>query len=285
MSVEREIAAGYDHNVERYDDVTRYNREAASRLVASLPDATYRTLLDVGCGTGFASLAMIERFGIGAITGVDVSGQMLERMRHKLAAHPHIVSELHVADVLAMPVADGSYDCVLASMALHWFAKRDEAIRRMGRAVSPGGVMGLVAPGPGHDHEYTEVLRSIRPAVPAPVIEIFATAQVFPDITEAQLVAAGLTPVDVWVEARTRRVPPERYMARITTVGSHVWNQIMEPDEADAMVARITAAVERAAGPGGFEYTFTKTYAIARRGGSASRGRDVRFGHRRADMS
>ena len=68
-------------------------------------------------------------------------------------------------------------------------------------------------------------------------------------------------------------------------VGSHVWNQIMEPDEADAMVARITAAVERAAGPGGFEYTFTKTYAIARRGGSASRGRDVRFGHRRADMS
>lgn len=265
MSAEREIAVRYDHNAERYDDVTRYNREAAGRLVASLPAGTYRTLLDVGCGTGFATIAMIERFGIGAVTGVDVSQQMLERMRQKLDAYPHIDADLHVADVLAIPVADDGYDCVLASMALHWFAERGQAIRAMGRAVSPGGVLGLVAPGPGHDYEYTQVLRSVRPAVPAPVIEIFGTAQVFPDITEAQLVAAGLTPVDVWVESRTRRVPPERYMARITTVGSHVWSQIMGQDEADAMVARITAAVERAAGADGFEYTFTKTYAIARR--------------------
>ncbi len=265
MSIEREIAAGYDHNAERYDDVTRYNREAAGRLVASLPDETYRTLLDVGCGTGFATLAMIERFDIGAVTGVDVSEQMIRRMQRKLDAYPQVDVDLHVADVLAMPVSDGAFDCVLASMALHWFAKRGEALHAMGRALSPDGVLGLVSPGPGHDFEYTEVLRSIRPAVPAPVIEIFGTAQVLPDVTEAQLVAAGLTPLDVWVESRTRRVPPERYMARITTVGSHIWSQIMDSDEADAMVARITAALQKVAGPDGFEYTFTKTYAIAQR--------------------
>lgn len=265
MGVEREIALRYDHNAERYDDATRYNREAARRLVASLPDLTCRTLLDVGCGTGFASLAMIERFDVGAVTGVDVSRQMLERMRQKLDAHPQVHAELHVADVRAMPVPEGAYDCVLASMALHWFADRSEAIHAMGRAVAPGGALGLVAPGPGHDYEYTEVLRAIRPAVPAAVIDIFGSAQVFPDETEAQLVAAGLTPIDVWVESRTRRVPPVRYMARITTVGSHVWSQIMDSREAAAMLARITAAVERATGPDGFEYTFTKTYAIARR--------------------
>ena len=39
----------------------------------------------------------------------------------------------------------------------------------------------------------------------------------------------------------------------------------MPPADADAMVERVTAAVEAAAGPRGFEYTFTKTYAIARR--------------------
>lgn len=269
MSVEREIAARYDHNADRYDDATRYNRDAAIRLVGSLPGRPYSSLLDVGCGTGFAALAMIERFGVRAVTGVDVSAQMLARMREKLQAHPTVDVDLHVADVLAMPVAAGAYDCVLASMALHWFADRGAAIRAMGRAVTPGGVLGLVAPGPGHDYEYTEVLRSIVPAVPAPVIDIFAAAQVFPAETEAQVLAAGLEPLDIWVETRTRRVTPARYMARITTVGSHVWSRIMDAAEADAMVERIIAALERAAGPRGFEYTFTKTYAIAQRPPSA----------------
>jgi ubiquinone/menaquinone biosynthesis C-methylase UbiE len=266
----REIAARYDQNAERYDDVTRFNRDAATRLVASLPDRPYGTVLDVGCGTGSAAMAMIERFHVHTVTGVDVSAQMLAQMRTKLDAHPDVQADLHVADVLAMPVADAAYDCVLAGMALHWFRDRAAAIGAMGRALAPGGVLGLVAPGPGHDFEYTEVLRSVTPSVPPAVIDIFSIAQVFPDEVEDMLLGAGLTPLDVWVERRIRRVPPERYMARITAVGSHVWSSIMAPDEADAMVERITAAVARAAGPRGFEYTFTKTYAVAVRQSGAT---------------
>jgi ubiquinone/menaquinone biosynthesis C-methylase UbiE len=260
-----EIAVRYDRNADRYDDVTRYNAEAAARLIRALPERGYRSLLDVGCGTGYATLAMVQRFRIPAVTGIDVSEQMMERMREKLDASRGVDADLHVADVLAMPVNDRAYDCVLASMALHWFPKRAEAIAAMAMKVAPGGAFALVAPGPGHDHEYTEVLRALRPAVPAQVIDIFTTAQVFPDETERQIVAAGLEPIDVWVEQRRRRVPPERYMARITTVGSHVWSQIMSPDEASAMVERITDAVRRASGTRGFEYTFTKTYAVAER--------------------
>jgi ubiquinone/menaquinone biosynthesis C-methylase UbiE len=265
MSDGPEIACGYDRNADRYDDVTRYNRDAAERLVRALPPEAYRSLLDVGCGTGFATMAMAERFAVEAVTGVDISAQMLGRFRAKLGELPQVTADLHVADVLGMPVPDGAFDCVLASMALHWFPERAAAIAAMAAKVAPGGVLGLVAPGPGHDFEYTEVLRSVEPPVPRDVIEIFFTAQVFPDPVEDAMVAAGLEPVDVWVERRHRRVPPERYMARITTVGSHVWSRLMSPADADAMVERVTAAVEAAAGPRGFEYTFTKTFAIARR--------------------
>lgn len=265
MTPSSEIANRYDANAARYDDATRYNRDAARRLVASLPAGRYPRLLDVGCGTGFASEAMIERFRPTSITGVDISREMLERMRSKLAGLPDIALEFHVADVLSMPVPDGAFDCVLASMALHWFASRDLALAAMARAVATGGVLGVVAPGPGHDREYVEVLRTIVPPVPSPVIDIFATAQVFPDPVEDAIAASGLEVLDVWVESRHRRVPPDRYMERITTVGSHVWSTIMGPDESAAMVDRITAAVRHASGPRGFEYTFTKTYAVARR--------------------
>lgn len=265
MSELPEIATRYDRNADRYDDVARYNREAAERLVRALPPGDYGSLLDVGCGTGFATIAMVERFATAAVTGVDISSQMLERMRAKLAALPEVEAELHVADVLAMPAPDAAYDCVLASMALHWFPQRAEAIAAMARKVAPGGVLGLVAPGPGHDFEFTEVLRTVSPPLPPPAIEVFFTAEIFPDDVEEQLAVAGLEPIDIWVETRRRRVSPERYMARITTVGSHVWTQIMSPADAGAMVERVTAALEEAAGSRGFEYTFTKTYAIARR--------------------
>ncbi len=267
MSDGATIASRYDENAERYDDATRYNRDAAVRLVAALPARRYGSLLDVACGTGYAALAMVERFGPLAVTGVDVSAQMLERMRAKLAAHPGVRVDLHVADVLAMPVPDAAFDCVLASMALHWFPDRAAAVAAMARTVAPGGILGLVAPGPGHDREYVEVLEGIVPPVPAPVIDIFATAQVFPDEVEGYVEAQGLEVVDVWMETRRRRVPPDRYMSRITTVGSHVWHQIMPPDEVEAMIARITDAVHAAAGPRGFEYTFTKAFAVARRPG------------------
>ena len=265
-----EIARRYDENAARYDDITTYNRAAAERLVAALPDRPYRSLLDVGCGTGFASSALHRRAGLTAITGVDVSEQMLAQMRDKFADSAGAVLTLHRADVLAMPVPDGAFDVVLASMALHWFPRRDQAIAAMVAKLGAGGVLGLVAPGPGHDREYTDVLRGLDPPVPAQVIDIFSVAQVFPDPTEVALRAAGLEPLDVWVETRTRRVDPDRYMARITTVGSHVWRQIMSDADADAMVRRITAAVHDASGPRGFEYTFTKTYAVAARLGEHS---------------
>jgi ubiquinone/menaquinone biosynthesis C-methylase UbiE len=260
-----EIAVRYDRNADRYDDVTGYNRDAAERLVRALPSAAYRSVLDAGCGTGNATMAMLARFAVTDVVGVDLSAQMLEQLRHKLAAHPGVHAELHVGDVLAMPVGGRTFDAVLASMVLHWISDRPAAIRAMAGALAPGGVLGIVAPGPGHDVEYTEVLRSVRPAVPSAVIDVFDTAQVFPDATERAILAAGLEPVDVWVERRVRRVPPERYMARITAVGSHVWSRIMSPAEAEDFVERVTDAVRRAAGPRGFEYTFTKTYAIARR--------------------
>jgi hypothetical protein len=96
------------------------------------------------------------------------------------------------------------------------------------------------------------------------MIEVFAAAQVFPQVLEEHLVAAGLELVDLWVEERRRRVPPEVYMERITAVGSHVWSHL-SAEEQEATLARIHAGLRAAAGPRGFEYTFTKTFGVARR--------------------
>ena len=68
-----------------YDDLLRHNRDGARRLVAALPDGRYDDVLDVGCGTGFVTEAMVDRFGTRRVTGVNPSEGMLERFREKLS--------------------------------------------------------------------------------------------------------------------------------------------------------------------------------------------------------
>lgn len=264
--LQRGIAAQYDRNAERYDRAARANLLAGRRLAAAIPDGRYETLLDVGCGTGFATLALMERFPVRAVTGVDVSAEMVERFREKLGARPDVQTTLLVSDVREMPVADASADLAICSMVLHWLADRGGAIAAIARALRPGGVMALAAPGPDHDREYVEVLRAVRPPVPAPMVDVFDRAQVFPEEVERHLAAAGMDVLDVWVEERRRLVPPDAYLERITAVGSHVWSHL-PPHEQEATLRRVRAGLARAAGPRGFRYTFTKTLAIARRAG------------------
>ena len=57
------MGEGFDRAAEGYDDLLRHNREGARRLVAALPAGDYDAILDVGCGTGFVTEAMVERFG------------------------------------------------------------------------------------------------------------------------------------------------------------------------------------------------------------------------------
>ena len=67
----------------------------------------------------------------------------------------------------------------------------------------------------------------------------------------------------MWVERRERRVPPERYMDRMRTVGSHLWARRSIEDQ-QRQLARAEAALEALSPDGIFQYTFTKLLVIAR---------------------
>lgn len=90
-------------------------------------------LLEVGCATGKATRALLER-GF-SIVCVEMGAQLADRARHNLAGFP---VEIHVAPFEAWEGEPEAFDLVFAATAWHWV---DPAVRyrKAYRLLRPGG--------------------------------------------------------------------------------------------------------------------------------------------------
>lgn len=101
-----------------------------------------RRVLDVGCGQGAFAERVAAETGA-AVVAADSSPRMVE-----LAAARGL--EALVADVRALPFADGEFDCVVAAWMLYHVPELDRAIAELARVTRPGGLLVAVTNGDGH---------------------------------------------------------------------------------------------------------------------------------------
>jgi ubiquinone/menaquinone biosynthesis C-methylase UbiE len=260
------VADNFTSTAKDYDAAVRHNVNGASRLIMSVPPGDYRRVLDVGCGTGWAALSLLERFpGVEHVTGIDPAEGMLEVFREKAAAISGVEFDIRAADVMDMGVEAGSQDLVISSMAMHWFPDKPGAAAAMAATLRPGGAIAILCSGRRGEHEFREVLRAMDPPPPAAWDAAFDAVQRDEREMEEYLVGAGLEPLDVWMESRVRRSTVEAYLERMRVVASHISSGSLSEDEVADLMERVGAGMAAVSGPRGFEYTFTKLYAVARK--------------------
>jgi SAM-dependent methyltransferase len=131
-----------------------------SHIVEQLNLGPRSQVLDVGCGPGWLS-EYLARCGY-AVTGIDISQEMVEIARERIAAiDPAIGDGLEpVAEFFAMPVSElrweGRFDAAILYDTLHHFDDELETLRTIRRALVPGGriyVREGVIPDPGSEGE------------------------------------------------------------------------------------------------------------------------------------
>jgi ubiquinone/menaquinone biosynthesis C-methylase UbiE len=257
------VSSGFTETASDYEDAVRFNIEGAQRLVLSIPPGDYENVLDVGCGTGFSTRAVIDRFHPRRVTAVDPAEGMLEQFRARFGDVEGVEITVAQADVEHMPVAEGAFDLVICSMAYHWFPRKWEAAAAMARAVRPGGVVAILMSGRGGEQSYRDVISNLEPINYRWLGAFDGNLRSVPEM-EDYLVTAGLEPVDIWMETRVRHTSVAAYMERMRVVAGH-----MIGDQSEAEVAEYVAAIEaelhRRSGPRGWRYEFAKLFAIARR--------------------
>lgn len=257
------VAEGFTESASDYEDAVRFNIEGGQRLVMSIPPGHYDDVLDVGCGTGWTTQAVIDRFRPARITGVDPSEGMLQQFQAKVGGIDGVEITLAQGDVEHMPVPDGAFDLVICAMAYHWFPRKWEAAKAMARALKPGGVVAILCSGRGGEQAYRDILANLEPMNYVWLGAFDAVQRDIPEM-EDYLLHAGLDVEDIWMERRVRHTTVEAYLERMRVVAGHLIGEQPEDVVAEYM-ERVEQAMREASGPRGWTYDFTKLFAIARK--------------------
>jgi ubiquinone/menaquinone biosynthesis C-methylase UbiE len=95
-------------------------------------DGNGKTMLDLGCGTGYHLKQYRER-GF-ELTGVDGSAEMLKEARK---INPEI--EFYQGDVAKIPLPDASFDFVVCIEVLRYLPDIQPCLKEIARVLKPGG--------------------------------------------------------------------------------------------------------------------------------------------------
>ncbi|NYF99089.1 methyltransferase domain-containing protein [Janibacter cremeus] len=118
------------------------DRTAENSAGYLLPYLGPRTrLLDVGCGPGSITLDLAER--VGEAVGVDGSAAVIERARSAAGTKGDGRTVFEVADALALPFADDSFDVTHAHQVLQHVGDPVAVLREMARVTRPGGLVAV----------------------------------------------------------------------------------------------------------------------------------------------
>lgn len=114
-----------------------YRGLAADIARTAPPDAA---VLDVGTGPGVLLMELGRRRPDLALTGVDLSADMIAAASRNLRALGDRATT-RAADVTALPFPDGSFDLIVSSLSLHHWDDPAAAARELARVLRPGGRM------------------------------------------------------------------------------------------------------------------------------------------------
>ncbi len=121
--------------------------EHTASITAWLPLQTDpHHIVDLGCGTGAGTFALLDRFPDAHVTAVDTSAEHLQRLRTKactLGVQERVRTVHADLDEAAWPDL-GSPDLVWASASMHHMAHPDRALRTIHDTLAPGGLFAVV---------------------------------------------------------------------------------------------------------------------------------------------
>lgn len=122
---------------DRYDGyMGRWSRHVAPHFLDWLDQPSGLEWLDVGCGTGALSAAILAKADPRSVISIDPSEGFVATARSNVR-DPRV--EFRQGDAQALPLETASRDVIASALALNFVPDRGKALAEMKRIVRPGG--------------------------------------------------------------------------------------------------------------------------------------------------
>ena len=116
----------------------RWSRQIAPKFLEWLDIPDDQDWLDVGCGTGALSGAIVANCNPTSVLGVDPSEGFLDKARTNV---PDRRAAFQTGDAQALPLDAASRDVVVSGLVLNFVSDREKALGEMRRVARPGGTI------------------------------------------------------------------------------------------------------------------------------------------------
>ena len=127
---------------DKFNDIMSWGmaRVWRKQSLLTLKQFNPKQILDIAAGTADMCIKSYEYLSPDTVTGVDISEQMLDMGRVKVAkAQLSDKITLQVQDVSAMTFADASFDAATIAFGIRNFEKLNESLQQINRVLRPGG--------------------------------------------------------------------------------------------------------------------------------------------------
>ncbi len=118
----------------------RWSRQVAQAFLPWLAVPPGSRWLDVGCGTGALSQAILQRAAPAEVTGIDRSAGYIAYARRQ-ARDPR--ARFQVGDALDLPAGDRPYGAAVSGLVFNFLSDPLKAILEIRRVLHPGGLAAL----------------------------------------------------------------------------------------------------------------------------------------------
>lgn len=137
----------FSQNAKTYDRYARIQKVMAQTLL-EMTDRSFRSfgnpdairiaglrILEVGCGTGYLTMRLQQRFPGAHITAVDLAPGMIEVAKRRISKGPVV---FQTGDIEEMEL-EGTYDLIVSNATFQWFNHLPLTVKRLVDLLNPEG--------------------------------------------------------------------------------------------------------------------------------------------------
>ncbi|MFC1595994.1 methyltransferase domain-containing protein [Candidatus Margulisiibacteriota bacterium] len=172
------IKNSFSRRAGEYDKTAQLQQSIASELIKKISVVQPGNILDIGCGTGFLTKLLAEKYPEARICALDLAPGMIEQAKKKL---PQV--EYQIADAEALPYPDQSFNGVFSSATYQWLDNPQQAFQEAGRVLKGDGLFAFSMFGGKTLYElrdsYRQAFNSLYPEHSVPLHDYVNFADLF----------------------------------------------------------------------------------------------------------